>query len=253
MIISLYQADPQFRTAQVAGELLGDTALTARNLDASPGLVIEGHPLFEYGVRGGGDDAYFPKIGVQWQSDEEEKPDLNFNTRRVKVSGAVRAKLEYYLTRDRVRMFPLHQDSDFEYEQLSAPFLAEMLDHSGYCWYSARHVTSMVVVSGWATGNAGPKGAKFLYEAMDGILPFLFQELRGRYRVGLKIVGSPALNLVSDQFGPAYGFELMLGLTQLKQSFRLIPNSEYLPPRQVFIHAELGGTSIETLFNSSPA
>lgn len=240
-LVSLYQCDPEFRIVQAFNEFIAEMNLGVRNINTAE-LFVQGHPLYENAQRANSQesdikvtDSFFPRCGAEWQIDEPSEDTGQNQTENLRMDY-VRERIRVIRDQGYYLLGPdgLSQ-GDAEYEQVSWKNFNDFLNLEGYAEMYERRVQSNVSISGWATGNSARKTSQWLYMAVDAVLPFVVTDLRRRFRVDVVQIGSAELNLHNDQFDDrAEGFELMLGVRQIKTSVR--HNSGYGWPKKPSIH-----------------
>lgn len=214
MILSLWQCpDPQFAVSKTLQELISETGLESRSI-TTQNLVVEGHPFYTVGAKDK-TDSLFPKIGVEWESDESVD-DLGLNQQILLIQGPIKNKIEKAFLRE-----------SKNYEFLDSERFNEFLHKgNGYAETYTRHVESNILITGWATGNAAQKTHLFLYQAVDAVVPYLMRQLSVDYGTSLILPqDSVTLNISNNQFSDfAFGFEIKLKLRQVRDTYRILDN-----------------------------
>jgi hypothetical protein len=200
-------------------------------------LVIQGHPLFASAMQESKNDTFFPRIGVEWDSDEPTD-DIGQNYIVQKVDDRIRKKIAGYVKRGHYE-----QVSHFSYDDI-------LKSKDEYIETYKRHVVSRIVITGWALGHPGKKTSQFLYMGVDAVLPFVFAELAKNFGVTGMIDGNPTPNIINTQVAEvAHGFEIAVKIRQIKITYRLSDNpNPWLKVNRADVH--LAGSKSEFNFNS---
>lgn len=234
MILTLWQCpDPQFKIASILQELILETGLESRSIDPKE-LVTEGHPFFVPGARER-TDSLFPRIGVEWESDEPTD-DLGMNQSTLLITGPLKDRI--------TAAFKASKYEHLDYDRFNE-FLQTKVKYADT--YS-RHVESSILLTGWAVGNAAEKTHLFLYQALDTCIPYLFKRLNKEFGVSLSVPeNGVTLNILNNQFGDiAFGFEYKVKLRQLRDSYRLL-SDEKIP-----LYADIFYNAGRSVFNLNP-
>ncbi|WCL51518.1 hypothetical protein [Leptospira sp. GIMC2001] len=224
MIISMWQIDPEFRVIEELQSHLEETALSDRKINVK-NIVEYGHPLYTLASKGDDSkvnhDSFFPRIGVEWSSDDIED-DLGKNHAQRAMDSRTIAQIKHYMNRDDVKLDGKRGDGD--YEHYSYPRFAKVLDGDFKSYQSfTTHVVSEVLISGWGgSGSVGRKRAQTMYKATIDILPFIAFKLSRKFRVNVEYGNSkPSPNVESPTIGNGvWGFEVLLSIRQIKRCYK---------------------------------
>ena len=231
MIINIWQCpDPQYKIAKYLREYIKLTNLYARNIEVN-NLIIEGHPFFTLGANDK-IDTLFPKVGVEWESDETIE-DFNLNH-----------SIIYFDERLKQRVAKILYDESIDYEYLDATKLNEFLD-SEVKWVDTykKHIENNIIISGWAVGNAAQKTHLFLYQAIESCLPYVFFDICKNNGLTYINTEQTALNIYNNQFSEnAYGFEIKIKLRQIRETLMLLNNRK--EPTRVDVYYNKGNSKI---------
>lgn len=217
-ITIFYQCDPEYRITQELNNYISETRLENRNINTKD-LFVQGHPLFTLGSNENPSDTYFPKIGVEWDTDEPED-DLGWNYHVREFTPRIKEKIAHYISRGR-------------YEQVSHHTFDDILSiDEKYIETHTRRVVSEVLITGWSSGGAtSKKENQFLYMATDAILPYVQMAMQSKYGVAFLPNGKPQLNIVSNQSSDVrHGFEIPMKVVQLKIVYRMVDSTTNLTP-----------------------
>lgn len=209
-VLVCYQIPPEDAVIEVLKTLLQECGFQDRKMDIP---VIAGHPLFSEGISEQGADREFPKIGVEWTTDERTD-FVGMGYARFKPSADFKAQLQGYKTylQDNRRMSP-----DSVIDSLTESKLVERFHHL---------VDSNVIIAGFASGGSGRRQSRWLYEAVDACLAPLLMDLQELYPgVSLKTTNHHEINLVTDDYGTRlWGFEIPIIISQYRTTLRTVPN-----------------------------
>jgi len=218
MIASVWQLAPEFRITQELMSLYEETSLDSLGIPIKR-LVTFGHPLYTLATAQNNDksntDSFFPKIGVEWSSDEIED-DLGRNHVHEPFTIHTRKRLEYYLNRD----------IEAKDENYNHPNIKKALEGNYKSYQSfTTHVVSEVLISGWGgSGSQGRRIAQTLYMATLDVLPFLAHTLHKKFKATLDFGDSkPSPNVESpDIANGLWGFEILVYVRQIKRTYRFL-------------------------------
>lgn len=222
----MWQCDPEFRIIDALNQFIPMTGLEERKIKTK-NLVTYGHPLYTFAHSNDSktdpgevsieSDNFFPKIGVEWESDEQAD-DIGGNTNYFGFDSRIKSKIQYYMERENKR--------DSEYENISYNIFKKALESKEFKQVESftGHILSNVMISGWAgpSGTSGRKTAQELYKAVDAVFPYIKTDLHRRFKVTVGMVGTPQLNIEAPQIGRgAFGFEIKLQVRQIRRLFKL--------------------------------
>jgi len=223
LILSMWQCDPEFRIIEALNKFLPMTGLDERGIKTKS-LVTYGHPVYtfaqnnssDYGKNNEGDN-FFPKIGVEWENDENAD-DLGGNTDYFGFDSRIKNKIQAYMERENKK--------DSEYENISYALYKKSLESRAFKQVESvtGHIVSNVMISGWSgpLGSSARKSAQDIYKGVDAVLPFIKTDLHKRFKVTVLLNGSPQLNIEAPQIGRgAFGFEVKLQVRQIRRIFML--------------------------------
>jgi hypothetical protein len=216
--VVFYQIPPEDAVIEVLTPMLADYGLTTELGGRGVSVpVIAGHPLFSEGISEGVADREFPKIGVEWTYDERQE-FIGQGYEQFKPSNDFRERMQSYKNalQDKKRV-----SSDGILDALCGAKLVEKFHH---------RVESKVVIAGFASGGAGRRLARWMYEAVDSCLAPLLMDLQTLYP-GISILTSNhhEVNLTTDEYGTRlWGFEVPISIVQFRTTIRSVP--EYNSP-----------------------
>lgn len=217
-IVVFYQMPPEDGVIEVLSNLLvGCGFQDDKNQIGVTVPVIAGHPLFEEGISEGGADRNFPKVGVEWVTDMRTEY-IGQGYERFRPGNNFRARMDSYKKhlQDTRRM-----SQDKVIDKLINSKLVEKFHHL---------VESQIVIAGFASGGAGRKTSRWMYEAVDACIAPLMMDLQELYP-GISVKTNPTheVNLVTDDYGTRlYGFEIPINIVQYRVTIRSVP--DYLNP-----------------------
>ncbi|MCG6195660.1 hypothetical protein LFX25_20670 [Leptospira sp. FAT2] len=208
-ILFTYPAPPEDSVVSFFRDCLPLTGISKRNLDVP---VEHGHPLFQEGISTKGTNTKFPKIGIECSS-ERHTQFLGLNDLHFQNSD------EFLKYLEKISQLP-------ESQRLASKAFLDKFSRNKFFQQLQFNVESDVIVTGFATGNAGRNTNKFLYDASLAVTLLLANDLPILYP-GLTVFlpEDTEPNLSTTDFSePFWGFEIKVRLVQTKSIFRTKPS-----------------------------
>jgi len=232
-IMVTYAAPPEDSVKKYIEDNLELTGIKERNVDCP---VIIGHPLFQEGISEQGADGLLPKIGIEWVRDVRTE-FIGLSEEHFKNTEEFRNYLDELSQKPDSKRMPSVNTIDQIYK---SKFLQV------FKW----KVESEVVISGFASGNAGRKVSHWLYESVDMLMTLLANDFPYLYQGATAILSdSSEPNISSNDFGlPVFGFEVKVYISQIRQTYRTKPDYLFKSPKKIDFHAENSRSEIN--FNS---
>lgn len=225
-LIVFYQVPPEDATIQILNHLLVDSGFQNDNQKIGVSIpVIAGHPLFSEGISEGGADREFPKIGVEWSTDERTD-FIGQGYERFRPGTDFKNKIQSYkqYLQDSRRVSP-----DSLIDELTEAKLVEKFHHL---------VDSHVVIAGFASGGTGRKTSRWMYEAVDACIAPLLVDMQKLYPgISIKTSNHHEVNLVTDDYGSRlWGFEIPIVISQYRTTLRSVPDYESPEIKKFDVH-----------------
>jgi hypothetical protein len=206
MILIQYQAPPEETVFTYLSNNLNLVGLESRNLSVP---IVFGHALFSEGISEMGQERNFPKIGIEWTQDRHLEQSFSRNYSVLKVNDELKNKLISY------RSFL------DESKRISSDEVIQQILESEYVEKWDFNVESEVIISGYATGGAGRKSIRWIFEAVNGVLYPTLMDISEICRVSCKMPDAMDVNLMIESYGmTAWGFEFPIKISQIKTVYR---------------------------------
>lgn len=206
MILVQYQVPPEETLIKFLSKNLQLAGLEHRNINVP---VIMGHALFAEGISEMGSERNFPKIGVEWTQDRHIDLTFSRNYSLVKMSDSLRDKIISYRT--------FLEES----KRISSDEVLQTIIESDYVERWDYNVESEIIVSGYATGGAGRRAIRWIFEAVTGVLFPTLMDISVECKVSCKMPDAMDVNLMIESYGTtAWGFEFPVRISQIKSVFR---------------------------------
>ncbi len=206
MIIIQYQTPPEETLYSYLTKNLMKVGLEHKNLSVP---IVFGHALFSEGISEMGQERNFPKIGIEWTQDRHLDPTFSRNHVIKKMDDELRTKIISY------RNFLEESRRVSSDEAIQSIIESEFVEKWDY------QVESEIIISGYATGGAGRRAIRWIFEAVNGVLYPTLMDISNECKVSCKMPDAMDVNLMIELYGmTAWGFEFPVKISQLKTIYR---------------------------------
>jgi hypothetical protein len=231
-ILVTYSCPPEDTVLDYLKENLPLLGLDEREIDVP---IIQGHPMFQEGISEKGVDSLLPKIGVEWARDTRTE-SLGLNEHTFRPGKNFYEMLNEYSQRPDSRRLPSQSFID----RFSKAKVIQQFQ-----WM----VQSEVVITGFTTGVTGRKVCQWLYEAVDGLLAPMQNDLSTIPGISILLPEQSEPNIsVSDFAKPVFGFEIMVKIVQTRNVWRIKPDFIFPLSKKFEVHLKGSKSRFEGSF-----
>lgn len=206
MILIQYQTPPEETVYNYLTKNLMEVGLEHKNLSVP---VVFGHALFSEGISEMGQERNFPKIGIEWTQDRHLDPSFSRNYTVKKMDDLLKQKIISY------------RDFLEESRRISSDEVIQSIVESDFVEKWDYNVESEIIISGYATGGAGRRAIRWIFEAVNGVLYPTLMDISESCKVSCKMPDTMDVNLMIELYGmTAWGFEFPIKISQIKTVYR---------------------------------